>query len=364
VPPGGYRFERFHLDPRDRRLSRDGVPVELNSRYLDALALLVREHGRLVSKERFLEEVWRGVPVTDEALTQCIRTLRRRLGDDAAGPRFIETVPKHGYRFIAPVEPVGAEPGDEPAAAPGASETPLPHAWRRILPVGGAGALGGAAAGVVGGLFYGLVGAAHPSAPGPGAVSALVVLVCLTVLLALTGAAGVAFGIAAAGFASGRPGPWNVVGGAAGGLVVGGLVKLFGLDAFELLFGRAPGEMTGAPEGALLGAAVGLGAWLASSRAGPRRLGPAIAVAGLAGGVAGVLISLLGGRLMGGSLDLLASRFPESRLRLDPIGGLFGESGFGPVSRAVTGGLEGLLFAACVVGAMLLAGRRTGRTPP
>ena len=48
-------------------------------------------------------EVWRGIPVTDEALTQCIRTLRKQLGDDAARPRFIETVPKNGYRFVAPV---------------------------------------------------------------------------------------------------------------------------------------------------------------------------------------------------------------------------------------------------------------------
>ena len=99
-----FRFDRFHLDPHDRQLRRDEMPVELNSRYLDALMLLVREKGRLVSKDRFLDEVWRGVPVTDEALTQCIKTLRRQLGDDAASPRFIETVPKHGYRFVADVE--------------------------------------------------------------------------------------------------------------------------------------------------------------------------------------------------------------------------------------------------------------------
>ena len=99
-----YRFDRFALDPGDRQLRRDGEPVELSSRYLDALALLVREQGRLVSKDRFLDEVWKGVPVTDEALTQCIKTLRRQLGDDAARPRFIETVPKHGYRFVAAVE--------------------------------------------------------------------------------------------------------------------------------------------------------------------------------------------------------------------------------------------------------------------
>src|SRR6186997_1080775 len=101
---GSFRFESFELDPGNRRLCRDGVPVELNARYLDALALLVNEQGRLVSKDRFLDEVWRGVPVTDEALTQCIKTLRRQLGDDAANPRFIETVPKHGYRFLASVE--------------------------------------------------------------------------------------------------------------------------------------------------------------------------------------------------------------------------------------------------------------------
>lgn len=58
--------------------------------------LLVCRHGMLVAKNRFLDEAWNGVPVTDEALTQCIKMLRRHLGDDAASPRFIETVPKHG----------------------------------------------------------------------------------------------------------------------------------------------------------------------------------------------------------------------------------------------------------------------------
>ena len=108
-----FRFEGFELDPGNRRLSRDGAPVELNARYLDALVLLAGEQGRLVSKDRFLDEVWRGVPVTEEALTQCIRTLRRQLGDSATNPRYIETVPKHGYRFIAAV----ATDGESPMAA-------------------------------------------------------------------------------------------------------------------------------------------------------------------------------------------------------------------------------------------------------
>jgi len=75
----------------------------------------------------------------------------------------------------------------------------------------------------------------------------------------------------------------------------------------------------------------------------------------------GILIILLGGTLMGGSLDLLSSSFPGSRLRLDQIGSLLGEQEFGPVSQIVTGGLEGALFAACIVGAMMLAGRSAAK---
>ncbi|MEJ7777006.1 MAG: transcriptional regulator [Sphingomicrobium sp.] len=346
------------LDPRDRRLSRDDVPVELNARYLDALVLLVREGGQLVSKDRFLEEVWRGVPVTDEALTQCIKTLRRQLGDDAARPRFIETVPKYGYRFIASVEAADREPAPPPAApARPVAAAPPSSSWRKFFVLGGAGTIGGGAAGIFGGLFYGFLAAPPPLQPGMGAVSVLLVLICVTIVVALIGGAGVGFGIAAAGFASGRNRPWSIVGGATGGLVVGAFAKLLGLDAFDLLFGQSPGDITGAEEGALLGGAVGLGAWLGSRGAGSPSLQRSIAAAGLAGGAAGVLIPLLGGRLLGGSLDLLARRFPNSRLQLDQIGGLFGESGFGPISQIVTGCLEGALFGGCIVGAMILARR-------
>ena len=356
MAPGGFRFERFRLDPSDRQLRRDGAPVELNARYLDALALLVRERGRLVSKSRFHEEVWRGVPVTDEALTQCIKTLRRQLGDDAASPRFIETVPKHGYRFIAPVEWVDPEPVIPAATPPRSAPGALPsHAWRRFLLLGGAGMIGGGGAGVLVGLFYGFGGASQPLQPGMGAVSVLLVLVCLSVVLGLMAGAGVGFGIAAASFASDRHWRWSLLGGACGGLVVGAFGKLLGLDAFNLLFGQSPGDITGAAEGALLGGAVGFGTGLGSRGAGLLRR--SLAAAGLAGGAAGVLVPMLGGRMMGGSLDLLARSFPDSRLRLVQLGGLFGETGFGPISQAVTGGVEGVLFGACVAGAMLLARR-------
>ncbi|HEY7004910.1 MAG TPA: transcriptional regulator, partial [Sphingomicrobium sp.] len=202
-------FEGFVLDTQERRLLADDQAVELNGRYLDALALMVGEPGKLVSKDRFLDEVWRGVPVTDEALTQCIKTLRRKLGDDASRPRFIETVPKHGYRFIAPVE----VRDHAPAAAPRESS----DAWRQFMITGLAGTLGGAAAGAIGGLVYGFAGA---SGAGVGAISVLLVLLCVTMLVGAIGAAGVSFAIATGAFARSRSWQWLTLAGAAGGLFV------------------------------------------------------------------------------------------------------------------------------------------------
>lgn len=342
---GSYRFDRFRLDPANRRLWLDEAPVDLNARYLDALILLVREEGRLVTKDRFLAEVWKGVPVTDEALTQCVRTLRSRLGDEAGRPRFIETAPKHGYRFIAPVS-------WEADASSGEGTGP---AWGRSATLAGAAMLGGGIAGVLGGLFYGLAGVTEP---GMGAASVVLVLVCLTFLIGTTGAGAVGLGIALANRGRARPGPWSIAGGAAGGLLVGGLTKLVGSDAFSLLFGQSPGDITGAPEGIVLGAGVGLAVWLASrgqARLSGRHGG---LVGGLVGAGAGLAIAGLGGRLMAGSLELVAERFPQSRLSLEQMGGAFGEAGFGPLTRLAISGVEGLLFTACVTAAILLSWRR------
>ncbi len=99
-----YRFGEFLLDTSDRQLWKGDTRVNLNSRYLDTLALLVREHGQLVEKERLFSEVWDDVVVSDSALTQCIKEIRKQLGDDASNPQYIQTVSRHGYRLIAPVE--------------------------------------------------------------------------------------------------------------------------------------------------------------------------------------------------------------------------------------------------------------------
>src|SRR3954454_3353713 len=155
---GSFRFRDFRFDPDERLLIRGAERLDLNSRYLDALALLLRERGRLVTKERFMDEVWRGVPVTDEALTQCVKTLRRQLGDDASRPRFIETVPKHGYRFIAPVNSLAADA--EPARSP-----PPAHRWKEPLLLGAAGTIGGGIAGFIGGPLYRFMGSSQPLQP-------------------------------------------------------------------------------------------------------------------------------------------------------------------------------------------------------
>jgi hypothetical protein len=189
----------------------------------------------------------------------------------------------------------------------------------------------------------------------------LLVLVCLTILLGLAAGAGVGLGIAVAHFAAPRSLPWSAVGGAAGGLLVGAAVKLVGLDAFNLLLGQSLGDITGATEGALLGAAAGLTYGVGHGSV--RRM---VGLAAASGGLAGLLIAATGGRLMGGSLDLLARQFPGSRLQLDRVGELFGEPGFGFLSRLVTSGLEGALFGAFTVGALVIARRNLlvdGRGP-
>src|SRR5690606_7310604 len=118
----------------------------------------------------------------------------------------------------------------------------------------------------------------------------------------------------------------------------------------NLLFGQSPGDVTGAFEGALLGAALGFSVWLAASYSAGSARKSAIFGA-LVVGATGMLIPILGGRLLGGSLDLLATSFPNSRLQFGQIGLLFGDTGFGPRTEIITGGLEGALFGGCVVAA-------------
>jgi DNA-binding winged helix-turn-helix (wHTH) protein len=340
-----FEFGGFRLDAAERRLTRGGEPVELNARYFDALRLLVASAGELVTKDRFMDEVWRNIPVTDEALTQCIRTLRKALGDEAGRPRFIETVPRHGYRFVAEVSR-GELAMEVRAADPGRILPP----GRRWLLLTGAGLAGGAAAGLAGGLGYGLLAATAPP-PATGAISILLVMTCLCLLVGLLGGLGVGAGVGAASLLPGRRLLPLMLGGAAGGLVVGALGRLVGLDAFALVVGSRPVAITGGGEGLLIGAVAGAAAWLAL---GPRPLDlRRVALGGAAlGAAAGLLVVLGGGQMMAGSLAVLASAHPDA-----PLVTLVGELGVGRGARLLTGAVEGATFVCALALSFFLVSR-------
>lgn len=326
------RFGDYTLDPENRVLLRDGTPIELGSRYLDALLLLARDAGRLVTKERLHDEVWRGVPVTDEALTQCIRALRRALGDDAANPRFIETVPKHGYRFVASI---GA--AQQTTAATRGAAPPTFH-WPMLTAGGG---IGGAVAGIVIGLAYGLSLARGEQASGAG-LSLVAVVACCGALAGLFSGLAIAGGIAAAERFQRLSTVRSMIGGAAGGLIAGTVFNMLGRDAIGLLFGRRVIDLASGLEGVVLGAVIGAGLWWLRH---PNRNGyGAVLPVAAAGAVAGFVLTLIGGTLFGGSLAALAEAVPGSLFTLPTLFGLPE-----PLGEAFNSALEGALFAAGVV---------------
>ena len=105
--PASFRFGPFTLDLGAYRLLRDGEPVALSPKIIDLLRHLVGRPSALVTKDELFKVLWPDVAVTDNALTQAVSELRQALGDDPAHPRYIQTVARRGYRFIAPVEPLG-----------------------------------------------------------------------------------------------------------------------------------------------------------------------------------------------------------------------------------------------------------------
>jgi DNA-binding winged helix-turn-helix (wHTH) protein len=95
-----YRFSDFTLSPRRRTLNRQGSELPLIPRYFDLLVFLVERRHEAVHRREIFDCVWNDVVVSDSALSQAIRTIRRTLGDDSREPRFIRTVSRHGYRFV------------------------------------------------------------------------------------------------------------------------------------------------------------------------------------------------------------------------------------------------------------------------
>jgi TolB-like protein/DNA-binding winged helix-turn-helix (wHTH) protein len=120
--PSTLRFGEFALDVAAYQLRRDGRPVKLGRQPMDLLILLVERHGQLVTRADIVARLW-GPDVfvdVEMGVNTAISKVRQALHDAPEAPRFLETVPGKGYRFIAPVDgaPPTPPPGDAPAAVP------------------------------------------------------------------------------------------------------------------------------------------------------------------------------------------------------------------------------------------------------
>lgn len=104
-----YEFGPFQLDVAERRLLRDGQPVSLPPKVFETLLALVENSGRLVEKNELISRLWPDTFVEDGTLARNISDLRRILVELTGEVRYIETVPKAGYRFVAPVTRVSNE---------------------------------------------------------------------------------------------------------------------------------------------------------------------------------------------------------------------------------------------------------------
>jgi DNA-binding winged helix-turn-helix (wHTH) protein/tetratricopeptide (TPR) repeat protein len=122
--PQIYRFGSYTLEARERRLlGKDGAPIPLKPRAFDTLLLLVERAGHLVTKEELLASLWPDSVVEESNLAKNVWQVRRALAETDGEARFVETVPRAGYRFIAPVERIAASP---PGAAPAYFPVPPP----------------------------------------------------------------------------------------------------------------------------------------------------------------------------------------------------------------------------------------------
>jgi DNA-binding winged helix-turn-helix (wHTH) protein len=433
-------------------LLRGETTQPLIPRYFDLLVFLVEHRHEAVHRRDIFDRVWTDAIVSDSALSQAIRTIRRVLGDDPREPRFIGTVSRHGYRFVFaevreedddgvwPPVPAGERAATLAVTAVVAGEVTPPttdpfdplidritrvakdsaeaedqreaaellhglgtaealrrldmrpgHALGRALlrdtrwdaaeagsvPLMGQPALiatarelvrlrlrrasrevaarwqGASAFAALAGLIGGALGG-FLLASIPGSAASLAVVPVLALIGAGCGAlggAGVGVGLTAAEAATrSRRTASLVLGAAVGGGLAGTVAQWLGRWSLAALVGVHI-DIGGGLEGVIIGAAAGLGYGLATSGTegglaaprGKRRLRVAI-LTGLACGLAGLMLSGAGWPLVGGTVHAIATGSGGSQAALTPLGRLLGEPDFGPVSSAISGTFEGLLF--------------------
>ena len=129
-----YRFGEFILSPRRRMLLRSGREQPLIPRYFDLLVFLIERRGEAVHRRDIFDRVWTDVIVSDSALSQAIRTIRRVLGDDSREPRFVRTVSRHGYQFVF-ADVVEEDDNGEWKGADAAPAAPVQRSEHAVDPV-------------------------------------------------------------------------------------------------------------------------------------------------------------------------------------------------------------------------------------
>ena len=314
-----YRFGDFTLSPRRRLLIRSGVEQPLIPRYFDLLVFLVDRRHDAVHRRDIFDTVWNDVVVSDSALSQAIRTIRRTLGDDSREPRYIRTVSRHGYRFVFAevieeddddglrreervehVEQVPARPPEDPfepllerLTREGANtdEEDQLDAAERLHALGTDEALRRLHARPGSVRARALLRAARPNVPGagdvpilgqPGAMQSAAALIALRLRRAARVVAGRWAGAS--------------VGGACAGIVagvVGGVILAMSPDS-DAPFALVPVlAMIGAVAGALGGAGVGAGLAMSEAVTQSRRTAALVVGGALGGGLLGFAVQFL-----------------------------------------------------------------------
>jgi DNA-binding winged helix-turn-helix (wHTH) protein len=109
-PAGSFSAGGWLVVPDLNRISKNEETIQIELKVMEVLVYLAGRPGELVSKRQLIDAVWKVEVISDGTLTRAVALLRKALGDDARRPRYIETIPKRGYRFIAPVELLDGAP--------------------------------------------------------------------------------------------------------------------------------------------------------------------------------------------------------------------------------------------------------------
>src|ERR1700742_3437701 len=112
-PARRYRFGVFEADSTTGELRRKGVRVKLNAQPFQVLCMMLERPGELLTREEISRELWPDGTFVDyeHGVNSAVNRIREALGDTASNPRFVETLARRGYRFVAPVERVGGPGG-------------------------------------------------------------------------------------------------------------------------------------------------------------------------------------------------------------------------------------------------------------